>query len=78
MSENIKTSPLSEARVFIASVGGAIRAHVGAVAVNSNGHGAYADARKTLSLWVHGRDGSRGKWYPCMKYFQLQMRPILN
>ena len=50
MSENIKTSPLSEARAFIASIGGAIRAYAGAVAVNSNGHGVHAHARKTLSL----------------------------
>lgn len=50
MSENTKTSPLSEAWAFITSIGGAICAHVGAVAVNSNGHGVYADARKTLSL----------------------------
>ena len=50
MSENIKTSPLSEARASITSIGDLIRAHVGAVAVNSRRHGAYADARKTLSL----------------------------
>lgn len=50
MSENTKTSLLSEVRAFIASIGGAIRAHVGAVVVNSIRHGVYADARKTLSL----------------------------
>lgn len=50
MSENTKTSPLSEAWAFITRIAGAIRAHVGEVAVSSNGHGVYADARKTLSL----------------------------
>ena len=50
MTESTQTSPVSEARAFIASIGGAIRPNVGAVAVNCNGRGAYADARKTLSL----------------------------
>lgn len=50
MTEGTKTSYLSEASACIASIGGAIRPTVGAVAVHSNGHGFYADARKTLSL----------------------------
>lgn len=50
MTEGTKTSHLSDASAFITSIGGAIRPNVGAVAVNSNGHGVYADARKTLSL----------------------------
>jgi len=50
MTESIKTSPLSEASTFITSIADAIRQHVSAVAVNSKGHGAYAEVRKTLSL----------------------------
>jgi hypothetical protein len=50
MTEDTKTSPLSEAWAFITSIGDIIRAPGGAVAMNNNGHGAYADARKTLSL----------------------------
>lgn len=50
MTEDTKISPLSEAPAFITSIGGAIRPHVGAFAVNSNGYGVYAAARKTLSL----------------------------
>ncbi|WP_157979480.1 hypothetical protein [Rhodoferax ferrireducens] len=50
MTEGTKTSPLSEASAFITNIGNAIRPHVGAVAVNSNGRGVYTGARKTLSL----------------------------
>ena len=46
MTESTKTSPLSETSTFITSIADAIRPNVGAVAVNSNGHGAYADLEK--------------------------------
>ena len=50
MTEYTKTGPLSDAWAFNRSIDDVMRAPVGAVAVNSNGHGVYADARKTLSF----------------------------
>ena len=50
MTESTKTSSLSEISALITRIGGAIRPHVGMVAVNSTWRGVCADARKTLSL----------------------------
>jgi hypothetical protein len=50
MSKNTKTSRLSEAWALNVSIADANRVHVGALSVNSNGHGERANVRKTLSL----------------------------
>jgi hypothetical protein len=50
MTKDSQTSPLSEVWAFIAIIGAAIRAPVGAIAMNSNGYDTYANARKTLNL----------------------------